>query len=176
MLEDYWEQADPDFLALYPEGIELTLQTAKRNYSLFRARLGDEDLSQDERDVRILVERSKRLRSSWLAAAPALREALTRDQGLIRGDVRLQVHPVEQDFLNLREALYRLAFKHLPKLTRQDVPYPPSFRLRAISISLLAAITLYENAPHAQRCFLTIPGVRAIVSQGDPTRGIPHHL
>jgi hypothetical protein len=59
------------------------------------------------------------------------------------------------------------------KLAHTDIAYPPDFRRRAIGISLVAAVTLYENARTLQTQFLTIPGIRTLLNQGDPTLGIP---
>ncbi|MGH7266418.1 MAG: YiiX/YebB-like N1pC/P60 family cysteine hydrolase, partial [Candidatus Rokuibacteriota bacterium] len=67
----------------------------------------------------------------------------------------------------------RLALKHIPKLTRDDIPYAPEFRLRAIAISLLAGVTLFENARLVQAAIASIPGVRALLNQPDTALGIP---
>ena len=171
-LEGFRKEGDPNLLALYPHGVAATLRQAEQSYLLARARLALEDLGQDEREVRALVERSASQRSGWAASAPPLRQAIERDGGLIRGRVHVQVQTAKREFLDLREALYRMAFKHAEKLTRPDIPYPRDFRLRAIGISLLAAIALYENARLVETQFLTIPGVRDLLNQGDPALGI----
>ncbi|MBI2062033.1 MAG: hypothetical protein HYT87_20150 [Nitrospirae bacterium] len=172
-LERHLKANDRIFFALYPDGIESALQEAEETYTLLRAGFASEDLAQDEAEVRLLVERSKKLRNEWAASAPLLRQAIMRDGGLIRGNVHVRVHAAKRDYLDLREALYRLAFKHVAKLTREDIPYPRPFRLRAVGISLLAAVTLYENARRLQTSLLSIPGVKALLNQGDPALGIP---
>lgn len=174
LLEAYADEGDGNFIALYPQGIEAALQEAEQSYALLRAGPGAaEDLDQDEKEVRELVARSKSLRAAWAASAPALREAIERDGGLIRGEVHVQILAMKREYLDLRERLYGLAFKHVAKLTRPDLPYPRALRLRAIGISLLAAVTLYENADHAQTHLLTIPKIRTLFNQGDPSLGIP---
>jgi len=172
-LESYLKANNKILLALYPRGIELALQGADETYALLRAGFAEEDLGHDETGIRSLVERSKSLRQEWTTSAPLLRQAIARDGGLIRGDVHVRVHTAKRAYLDLREALYHLAFKHVSKLTRQDMAYPRPFRLHAIGISLLAAVTLYENARQLETHILTIPGVRALLNQGDPALGIP---
>jgi hypothetical protein len=171
-VEGYLEAGDTEFLAVYPEGIARALEGAEQGYALVRAGLAEEDLGQDEKEVRALVERSKTLRSVWAASAAALRAAIAREGGLIRGNVQVQIHTTKREYLQVREGLYQLAFKHIAKLTRDDIPYPRGFRRRAIGISLLAAVTLYENAHQANRHLLGIPDVRALLNQGDPALGI----
>lgn len=171
-LEGYWKEGDTDFLALYPQGISPFLQEAEEGYALLRAGFAEEDLSQDEKDLRDLVERSKTLRSTLASSAVVVRETIARDKGVIRGNVHIRLHIIEREYLDLREALYRLAFKHVAKLTRHDIPYPREFRLKAIGISLLAAVTLYENAVYLQTYILTIPVVKNLLNQGDPAWGI----
>ena len=61
----------------------------------------------------------------------------------------------------------------MAKLAHTDIACPPDFRRRAIEISLVAAVTLYENARTLQTQFVTIPGIRTLLNQGDPTLGIP---
>jgi len=171
-MESYLQEGDRTLLTLYPQGIDATLQYAEQSYALLRARFAEEDIAQDEQELRALVERSKTLRSDWAASAPALREAIARDKGLIRGNVHVRVHTAKREYLDLREGLYHLAFKHVTKVTREDIPYPQPFRLRAVAISLLAAVTLYENAHQLQSRILPIPGVKALLNQGDPALGI----
>ncbi|HWP59607.1 MAG TPA: YiiX/YebB-like N1pC/P60 family cysteine hydrolase [Candidatus Acidoferrales bacterium] len=166
------KQGDKAFLALYPNGIDSALQAGEQSYALLRSAI-EENLLGDERELRALVERSKTLRASWAATAPALRSAIARDGGLIRGHVHFQVHAAKRDYLKLREHLYHLAVKHASKLTRNDIPYQPEFRLRAVAISVLAALTLYENAKQLQEHVLKIPGVKSLLNQGDPALGIP---
>lgn len=161
------------FPALYPQGIDAAFKEADQAYALLRAGYAGEDLGRDEKAVRALVERSKALRSEWATSAPLLRQAIGQDRGLIRGNVHVRVHAAKREYLDLREALYHLAFKHVAKLTRTDIAYPRPFRLRAIGISLLAAVTLYENAHQLQTHILPIPGVRTLLNQGDPALGIP---
>lgn len=164
---------DESIRALFPETVAQTLQEIRDRMSLLEAGLAEERLVEDEQALQEMVEESKRLRAFWRAEAPRLRTAIERDQGLIRGDVRLLVYQAERDYLGLRKDLYHLAFRHLPKLTRDDVPYPSQVRLRGVGISLLAALTLYENAQVLQTTVLSIPRVRALLNDGDPTRGIP---
>ena len=45
-----------------------------------------------------------------------------------------------------------------------------------IALSLLAAVTLYENGREIQTHLLTIPSVKALLNQGDPALGIPPHF
>src|SRR6266542_3453250 len=111
-------------------------------------------------------------RAAWRAAAEPIREAIVRDGGLIRGAVHLRLHTVKREYLELREGLYGLAFKHLPKLTREDIPYPRAFRLEAVGISVLAAATLFENAHAIQAEILDIQRVKPLLNQGDPALGI----
>ncbi|MDH3772110.1 MAG: hypothetical protein OET79_14150, partial [Nitrospirota bacterium] len=66
-----------------------------------------------------------------------------------------------------------MAFKHLPKLTRPDIPYRPEDRLRGIGISLLAGLTLYENAQALENQVLRVPEIRTLLNQGDPVLRIP---
>lgn len=172
-LEGYRQQGEKVFLTLYPHGINAALQEAEKSYALLRAGFAEEDLAQDETELRVLVERSKTVRSDWATSAPLLHQAIAREGGLIRGNVHVRVHTAKREYLDLREALYHLAFKHVTKLTREDIPYPRPFRLRAVGISLLAAVTLYENSHHLQTHILTIPGVKALLNQGDPALGIP---
>lgn len=174
LLEAYREAGDESFLVLYPRGVAPALDEAEEGYAFLRARPGEpEELDQDEAEVRLLVERSKRVRAAWVVAGPMLREAIERDGGLIRGDVHVRLLATKREYLDLRERLYALSFKHAMKVTRPDLPYTRAFRMRAIGISLLAAVTLYGNAHHAQAEFLAIPGVRALLNQGDPALGIP---
>lgn len=175
-LERYWDGGDGNFLSLYPNGIEPGLQEMEENVAFLEEDLVEEYSGEDERELQKLVKESKRVRALWVQRAHKLREATERGRGLIRGDVRLEVYDAEKTYLSLRESLYRLAFKHLPKLTRQDIPYPPELRLRGIGISLLAAVTLYENAQEVQNQILTVPELRTILNQSDPVRGIPPHF
>jgi hypothetical protein len=163
---------DPSLRLVYPRGVEAGLREAERAHALLRAGLAEEDLSEDTRALRALVERSRTLRSEWGAAAPILREAIARDGGLVRGDVHVRVHGIKRDYLAEREALYRLAVRHLPKLTRDDIPYAPDFRLRAVAVSLLAGVTLFENARLIQTAVVPVPGVRPLLNQADPSLGL----
>lgn len=174
LLDAYREAGDESFLILYPHGIDPALDEAEESYAFLRARPGEpEALDQDEAEIRLLVERSKRMRAAWAVGGPMLREAIDRDAGLIRGDVHVRVLAMKGEFLGLRERLYMLAFRHAMKVTRADLPYAHAFRMRAMGISLLAAVTLFENAHQAQTLLLAIPGVRALLNQGDPALGIP---
>jgi hypothetical protein len=172
-LEGYRQEDDQIFLTLYSRGVKEALQEAEQSYALLRAGFAQEDLSQDEKEVRALGERSKTMRADWAPAAPLLREAIARDKGLIRGNVHVRVHAAKRNYLDLREGLYHLAFKHVAKLTRPDIPFPRPFQLRAIAVSFLAAVTLYDNAYALQKHILTIPGVKALLYQGDPALGVP---
>ncbi len=175
-LERLWKAEDEHVRALFPETVTRVLQDIEERMSLLEAGLAEEHLIEDEQTLHELVEQSKRLRALWRTDAPRLRGAIERDQGLIRGDVRLMVYKAEKDYLGLRTRLYQLAFTHLPKLTRQDIPYPADVRLHGVGISLLSALTLYENAQELTSSVLSIPGARALLNEGDPTRGIPPHF
>lgn len=172
-LDTLWEQGDQDLQRLFPTGLTAFLTDLEQHVVLLKEGLAEENLSQDQELLRSLVEQSKQARVYWMTEAPRLRAAIEQNQGLIRGDVRLQVYAAESTYLALRKNLYHLAFTHLPKLTRQDIPYPPSIRTQGIGMSLLAAISLYENTRTLQTHVLTIPGVRTLLNQGDPGRGIP---
>jgi hypothetical protein len=169
-----WKAAeDGDVLALYGDGVGAGLEDAGRAFALLRAGLAEEDLGRDKADLRTLVDRSRAARAAWTAAAQPMRAAIARDGGLIRGAVHLRLQTVKREYLELREGLYGLAFKHLPKLTREDIPYPRAFRLEAVGISVLAASTLYENAHAIDAEILSIPRVKPLLNQGDPGLGIP---
>ncbi len=171
-LEGWRAAGNGDALALYADGVEAGLERAAGAFALLRARLAEEDLGRDKADLRTLVDRSRAARAAWRAAAEPIREAIVRDGGLIRGAVHLRLHTVKREYLELREGLYGLAFKHLPKLTREDIPYPRAFRLEAVGISVLAAATLFENAHAIQAEILDIQRVKPLLNQGDPALGI----
>jgi hypothetical protein len=171
-LEGWRAAGDGDVLALYGDGVEAGLEDAGRAFALLRAGLAVEDLGRDRADLRTLVDRARAARAAWSAAAPPMREAIARDGGLIRGAVHLRLQTVKREYLELREGLYGLAFKHLPKLTREDIPYPRAFRLEAVGISVLAASTLFENAHAIEADILSIPRVKPLLNQGDPALGI----
>jgi uncharacterized protein YycO len=134
----------------------------------------DEGLGADEQALRDLVGRSRLQRIAWTEAARRIREAMALDGGLVRGHVQVELRAVKREYLDLRAPLYRLAYKHVPALS--DHTRPPALRLRAIGISLLAGLTLYENARLLQRELLAIPGVRAALNQADPALRIPPNL
>jgi hypothetical protein len=171
-LEGWRAAGNGDVLALYGDGVEAGLESAAGAFALLRARLAEEELGRDTADLRTLVDRSRAARAAWRAAAQPVREAIAREGGLIRGAVHLRLQTVKREYLELREGLYGLAFKHLPKLTREDIPYPRAFRLEAVGISVLAAATLFENAHAIQAEILGIPGVKPLLNQGDPALGI----
>ena len=171
-LRAWRESGDADLALLYRDGVDQALGEAGRAWTLLQARFAEEDLTGDLEILTKLVERSKQARMGWAASAPTLREAIARDGGLIRGDVHLRVQAIKQEYLELREGLYGLAFKHYVKLVRSDIPYEPHFRLRAIGLSLLAAISLYENARQIETHLLALPRARALLNQGDPALGI----
>ena len=173
LLEAYAKSGDGRVRALYPAGVDAALEAAEQVSSLMLARLAGEDLGQDEREVRGLVETSRLLRADWVATGSVLQEAIARDGGLIRGPVHTKIQEAKREYLDQREALYRIAFKHVSKLTRHEIPYPRAFRLRAVGISLLAGVMLYENARIVQVHILTMPGVRSLLNQGDPSLGVP---
>jgi hypothetical protein len=175
-LEGYLARRERPFPLLFPRGIGPTLRQAEDSYALLRAGLAEEDLADDERVLRRLVDRAKGRRVEWAEAGAVLREAAARDGRLVRGDVHFRVQVIKRDYLDIREALHRLAFKHLPKLTRQDIPYPAGFRLRAVAISLLAGVTLLENARTIQRQIATIPEVRPLLNQADLALGVPRNF
>jgi hypothetical protein len=175
-LDGFLARADGPFVALYPGGVEPALREARDALALLRAGLAEEDLGEDARQLSHLVARSRLLRAEWAAAGPAIREAVARDGGLIRGSVHRRLQTIKRDYLDVRGDLYRLGHRHLPKLTRQDLPYPPAFRLRAIAISLLAGVTLYENARELERSIVPIRGVRPLLNQADPALGVPRNF
>ena len=172
-VDRYRLEGDENFLALFPDGTAIALRGAEQNAALLLSAFAEEDLTEDERMLRILVERSKELRTNWNTSSRALSGAIARERGLIRGDIHLQIQVAKQDYITVREALYQLAFKHLPKLTRDDVPYPAEFRLHAIAVSVLAAVTLYENARYIESVVLRVPNLRDLLNEGDPALGIP---
>jgi hypothetical protein len=100
------------------------------------------------------------------------RRDLDADRGLVRGVVHAQLQGVSQEFVALRDGLYPLAFRHYPKLVRDDIPYPPVLRLRTAALSLVAASALYDNAVAIEREVLSAPRVRALFNQGDVALGI----
>jgi hypothetical protein len=85
---------------------------------------------------------------------------------MVRGVVHAQLQEVRQEFLALRDGLYPLAFRHFPKLVRDEIPYPPVLRLRAAALSLVAAAALYDNAVAIERDVLSVPRVRVLFNQG----------
>lgn len=171
-LEMAREQGNPIVTALYPHGVDEGLADAQRSYASLGADLATEDLAQDEAEVRAAVEQSKVLRVGWLAAAPAIRDALLRDRGMIRGPVHVQIQSIKGQYLTARERLYGLAFKHAPKITRADIPYPPRVRQDGTAIAVLAALTHYENTSQLREHVVSIPGVRVLMNQGDPALGV----
>lgn len=172
-LENYWDGHDCTFLALYAQGIERGIQEIQENFEFLELEFVEMYAEEDEHELIELVEDSKYARKLWGQRGQILRHAIERDEGLIRGDVRLEVYAIGEKYLSLRESLYHLAFKHLPKLTREDIPYRPQDRLRGIGISLLAALTLYGNAKELENQVLAVPEIRNLLNQGDPVRGIP---
>jgi hypothetical protein len=171
-LERWRSAGDGDLLAVYGDGIGAGIEAAERAFKLLRAGLAEEDLARDTSELRALVDRSRAARAAWTGAAQPIRAAIARDGGLIRGAVHVGLQAIKREYLELREGLYGLAFKHLPKVTREDIPYPYSFRLQAVGISVLAAATLYENAHAIETEILGIPRVKPLLNQGDPALGI----
>ncbi|WP_455243653.1 YiiX/YebB-like N1pC/P60 family cysteine hydrolase [Petrachloros mirabilis] len=173
LLEMCWEAPATLIRTLYPSGVRSAIEDLQTTLALLGTGMAEEYFGQDERDVEELIRESKQVRAFWAEAAPALRAAIERDHGVIRGHVRIQVYEAQQAYMTLRSSLYSLAFKHLYKLTRADIPYPLELRRRGLGISLLAAITLYENTQQLQDHVVNIPGVRSLLNQGDDVRSIP---
>ncbi|MGQ0666559.1 MAG: YiiX/YebB-like N1pC/P60 family cysteine hydrolase [Nitrospiraceae bacterium] len=172
-LESRWVEHDQDIRALYPIGVEEGLRHAEQQLALLLAGMGEEDLGQDLQALQALIEQSTQARQRWANIAAALEADIIDEGGIIRGGSHVRIHTVEETYLGLRRDLHRLAFKHLPKLSRQDIPYQNAFRLRAIGLSLLAAKTLSDNADCLRSHFVVIPGIRSLLNQGDPARQIP---
>ncbi len=172
-LEALWSGGDQDVRMLYPGGVERGLNDAEQQLTLLLARMGEEDLDRDMRDAQSLMDRSTASCARWVDTAAALQLAIESEGGMIRGDTHVRIHAVAEDYLLLRRDLYRVAFKHLPKLTRVDIPYPETFRVRSVGLALLAAMTLYDNAHCLLSHFGIIPGMRQLLNQGDPARQIP---
>ncbi|MBI2205792.1 MAG: hypothetical protein HYU41_18255 [Candidatus Rokubacteria bacterium] len=163
---------DPVVTALFPGGVSAGLDAARRTHALLSARLAEEDLAEDQAELQALRSRARAVRTAWAALAPSLAQAVARDGGLVRGEVHLALREVKREYVELRDRLWGLTFKHAGKLDRPDVPYPPVFRLRAVGISLLAAMTLYENARELELRLLPLRGMRALLNQADPALGI----
>jgi hypothetical protein len=172
-LENYWEGHDCQFLTLYPLGIEKGIQEVRENVEILEVDFVEMYSDEDERELIELVEESKKIREVWAQRAQEIYDAIEYERGLIRGEVRLEVYEIGGNYLRLRESLYYLAFKHLPKLTRPDIPYRPEDRLRGIGISLLAGLTLYGNAQALENQVLRVPEIRTLLNQGDPVLRIP---
>ncbi|WP_455377280.1 YiiX/YebB-like N1pC/P60 family cysteine hydrolase [Petrachloros mirabilis] len=173
LLEMCWEDRTTLVRTLYPSGVGSAIENLQKTLALLGTGIAEEYFGQDERELQALIQESKEVRTFWAEAAPALRAAIERDQGVIRGHVRVQMYQAQQAYMSLRSSLYYLAFKHLYKLTRADIPYPLDLRRRGLGISLLSAITLYENTQQLQDHVVSIPGVRSLLNQGDDVRGIP---
>jgi len=172
-LELFLDTQDCSFLVLYAQGIERGIQEIQENFENLELDFIEMYSDEDEHTLIELVEESKKARVLWSQRGTILREAIERDEGLIRGDVRQEVYDIGEKYLNWREALYHLTFKHLPKLTRPDIPYREQDRLRGIGISLLGALTLYGNAQELEKQILIVPEIRKLLNEGNPDRGIP---
>ena len=172
-LESLWVESDQDIRALYPIEVEEGLRHAEQQLALLLAGMGEEDLGRDLRALQALIEQSTEARQHWSNIASALEAGIADEGGIIRGDMHVRIHTVEETYLRLRRDLYHLTFKHLPKLSRQGIPYQNAFRLRAISLALLSAMTLYDNAECLRSHFVVIPGMRPLLNQEDPARQIP---
>ncbi len=173
LLQMCWEDQTTLVRTLFPSGVESAIEDLQTTLALLGTGIAEEYFGQDERNVQELIQESRQNRAFWAEAAPALRAAIERDQGVIRGHVRVQVFEAQKAYMTLRSSLYYLAFKHLYKLTRADIPYPLDLRRRGLGISLLSTITLYENTQQLQDHVVSIPGVRSLLNQGDDVRGIP---
>jgi hypothetical protein len=165
-------KGDPIVTALYPHGVAEGLVEAEQSYASLGVDRATEDLARDEAEVRAAVAQSKAFRAGWRAAGAAIREALERDHGLIRGPVHVRVQTIKGEYLAARERLYGLAFKHAAKITREDIPYPPRVRQEGAGIAVLTAVTHYENTYQLREDVVSIPGVRALMNQADPALGI----
>jgi len=172
-LESHWVERDQEIHALYPIGVEKGLRDAEQQLALLLAGMGEENLGQDLRALQALIQQSAEARQRWANIAAALEADLTDEGGIIRGDNHILIHSVQETYLHLRRDLYRLAYKHLPKLSRRDIPYQNAFRLRAIGLALLSATTLYDNADCLRSHFVAIPRIRQLLNQRDPARQIP---
>ena len=172
-LESTWTKGEQNLRVLYPDGVAQGLQRAEQQLALHLAGMRDEDLARDRRILETLSHRSARARERWIDLGKTFTARVVSKEGIVRGDMHDRLHAEEETYLLLRQDLYQLAFKHLPKLNHQDIPYEPAFRLRAVGLSLLSAITLYDNADCLRRHFVDIPGIRPLLNQGDPARQIP---
>jgi hypothetical protein len=169
----YWYgRGDADVRVIFPDGITSGLARARDARALLAARIGEEDLYADRAQIAALIDRSRTARARWATLGPVLRRELGADGSLVRGTVHARLQEVRQEFLALRDALYPLAFRHYPKLVRDDIPYPSVLRLRAAALSLVAAAALYDNAMAIERDVLSVPRVRALFNQGDVALGI----
>jgi hypothetical protein len=171
-LQRWYDGGDADLRLIFAGGIAAGLARARDARALLAARIGEEDLYADRAEIAALIDRSRRARGDWPALGPVLRRELGAEGGLVRGVVLVQLQELRQEFLALRDALYPLAFRHYPKLVRDDISYPPVLRLRAAALSLVAAAALYDNAVAIERDILSVPRVRALFNQGDVALGI----
>jgi hypothetical protein len=175
-LEQAYAQRTSLIHELMPDGVDASMAQITGAYRTLRTRVVTQDLAEDQVALRTLVARSKEERIGWHDALIAIQERLVRDKGVVRGDIHLRLAQMKRSFLDLRESLYPLAFKHVGILTREDLAYPPDLRLRAVGLSSLAAGTLYENAALFRKMADTIPVMKELLNQADPAQGIPKRL
>jgi hypothetical protein len=172
-LNRLYEQPHSDIRLLFPEGVDTGLRTIATAYRILQARVASADLTQDEKLLQALVDRAKHARMVWKDELSLLRDQLSHDGGIVRGNVHVRLNIIKRSFLTVREDLYPLAFKHVGIVSRKDIAYPFELRLRAIGLSLLAAGTLYENASVLQASIASIPILKELLNQSDPALGIP---
>ena len=175
-LEQLYQQSHANILPLFPDGVNEGLGTMASAYRTLRAHATTADLAQDDSSLRTLVNHSKQERAAWQQELTAVRDRLKQERGVVRGDMHVQLNRIKRAFLDLREKLLPLAFKHVSIVTRDDIGYPPDLRLRAIGLSLLAAATLYENASLLQTMTASVSGLKELLNQPDPSLGIPSHF
>ncbi len=175
-LEKLLRQAEPSILALFPDGVEKGLDAMRSAYRTLRAQAATADLAQDQIALRALVDRSTQERARWRRELAAVSDRLKQEQGIVRGDVHVRLNKIKRSFLDIREGLFPLAFKHVGIVTREDIAYPTDLRLQAIGLSLLAAATMYENASLLREKAASVPGLRDLLNQPDPALGIPKHF
>lgn len=172
-LKQLYEQPHSDIRLLFPDGVDTGLRTIATAYQILQSQVASADLVQDEKLLRALVDRAKHERMVWKDELSSLRDQLSRDGGIVRGNVHVNLNIIKRSFLTIREDLYPLAFKHVGIVSRKDIGYPFELRLRAIGLSLLAAGTLYENASVLQASIASIPILKELLNQSDPALGIP---
>jgi hypothetical protein len=133
---------------------------------LLRAGLADEDLGQDEKDLRALVEQPDPA-GQWAAVAPGMRTSSFGMAGSC-ADVHLRVQTIKRDYLDVRESLYRLG-SSISQADPAGHSVPPGSGC-APSGSLLAGIRCTRMASDQQQS--SYPGSGPSESAG-PGLGVP---